>query len=195
MKNYGEHAVLIDARDSEHAQQIAAAIRRAAIGVIDVVPADRTVVVVADTIDDELRARLAAVRVEPLRETSQQHVFPVVYDGADLEEVARLTGLDAHEVVRRHTGAVYRVAFLGFAPGFGYLTGLDDQLRLHRRGTPRPKVPTGSVAIGGDYATVYPVASPGGWWLLGHTSVRLFDADRDPPALLAPGDTVRFEVA
>lgn len=193
MRDYGEHALLIDARDAEHAQQVAAAIRAADIDNInDVVPADGTVVVIADAIDDGVRTRVSSVRVEVLKSNPRTHVIPVVYDGADLDDVAQQTGFSVDEVVRLHTAVTYRVAFLGFAPGFGYLTGLDDRLRLHRRATPRARVPAGSVAIGGDYAAVYPVASPGGWWLLGRTSTALFDAANDPPALFSPGDSVRF---
>lgn len=115
---------------------------------------------------------------------------PVVYDGPDLAEIARLWGTTEREVVRRHTGTVLRVAFCGFAPGFPYLVGLPSE--VPRRATPRPVVPAGSVALAGRYCGIYPTSSPGGWQLLGRTGVRLFDPDRDQPALLPPGARVRF---
>ncbi|WP_454050764.1 5-oxoprolinase subunit B/C family protein [Cellulomonas sp. Marseille-Q8402] len=119
-------------------------------------------------------------------------VLPVRYDGADLAEVARLSGLDEAEVVRRHAAATYTVAFGGFMPGFAYLTGLDPALHVPRRASPRERVPAGSVAVAGEFAAVYPAATPGGWMLLGTCDVPLFDVDRDPPALLPPGTRVRF---
>lgn len=118
--------------------------------------------------------------------------FPVAYDGADLDDVAGLTGLRPEEVVERHCAVEYVVAYLGFAPGFGYLTGLDEALHVPRRASPRTAVPAGSVAIAGPYGAVYPSRSPGGWRLLGRTTLRLWDTDRDPPSLLQPGTRVRF---
>jgi KipI family sensor histidine kinase inhibitor len=116
----------------------------------------------------------------------------VHYDGADLAEVAKETGLSEREVVRLHANARYAVAFCGFAPGYGYLTGLDPRLHLPRRNTPRTKVPAGSVAIAGEYSAVYPRESPGGWHLIGRTDLVVWDVDRDPPQLLVPGTRVRF---
>ncbi len=115
-----------------------------------------------------------------------------MYDGEDLDDVARATGLDRDEVIARHTGSSFRVDFCGFAPGFAYLRGLDEALWLPRRSTPRTRVPAGSVAIADVYSAVYPGVSPGGWHLLGTTSTRVWDVDRDPPALLEPGTEVRF---
>jgi KipI family sensor histidine kinase inhibitor len=120
-------------------------------------------------------------------------VVPVVYDGDDLAEVADRTGLTVAEVVARHTATEYRSVMLGFTGGFAYLSGLDPALRLPRRATPRLRVPAGSVAIAGEQAGIYPNASPGGWHLLGHTDLCVFDPDRSPPALLVPGTPVRFE--
>ena len=117
---------------------------------------------------------------------------PVVYDGEDLEDVARLTGLSREEVVAAHTGQLWRVAFGGFAPGFGYLVGEDDRLHVPRRAEARTRVPAGAVGLAGEYTGVYPRESPGGWQLIGRTELRLFDLDRDPPALLRPGARVRF---
>ncbi|HYJ75870.1 MAG TPA: allophanate hydrolase subunit 1, partial [Kineosporiaceae bacterium] len=116
----------------------------------------------------------------------------VRYDGEDLPSVARRLGLEVAEVVARHAAPTYTVACLGFSRGFPYLEGLDPLLRLPRRDTPRARVPAGSVAIAAEQAGIYPQASPGGWHLLGRTDAVLFDPDREPPALLAPGDRVRF---
>lgn len=115
---------------------------------------------------------------------------PVVYDGVDLAEVARLWGMSERGLVARHTGTQFLVAFCGFAPGFPYLVGLDGE--VPRRATPRPSVPAGSVGLAGRYCGIYPTSSPGGWQLIGTTSVSLFDAHRDPPALLPPHTRVRF---
>lgn len=115
---------------------------------------------------------------------------PVVYDGADLHAVARAWGVGPEEVVERHTATEFRVSFCGFAPGFPYLVGWDDE--VPRRATPRAVVPAGSVGLAGRYCGIYPTASPGGWQLLGTTDVQLFSAGRDEPALLPPGTRVRF---
>jgi KipI family sensor histidine kinase inhibitor len=116
----------------------------------------------------------------------------VVYDGADLDEVARLTGLSPDEVVAAHTAAPMRVGFGGFAPGFGYLVGGDERLHVPRRAEPRTRVPVGSVGLAGEFSGVYPRESPGGWQLIGHTDAVLWDVERDPPALLTPGLWVQF---
>jgi allophanate hydrolase subunit 1 len=121
--------------------------------------------------------------------------IPMVYDGEDLPRVAAHWGVDVAEVVRRHRSTEYRVAFCGFAPGFGYLTGLPEELSVPRLATPRTRVPAGSVGLAGPYTGIYPSASPGGWLLVGRTDAVLFDVHADPPALLAPGVTVRFEPA
>jgi KipI family sensor histidine kinase inhibitor len=112
--------------------------------------------------------------------------------GPDLEEVGRLVGLSPDEVVALHGSVDYRVYFLGFAPGFGYLGPLPEPLRLPRRGTPRVRVPEGSVAIAGAQTAIYPLRTPGGWHLIGRTSAPLWDADRPEPSLLEAGRTVRF---
>jgi len=121
--------------------------------------------------------------------------IPVCYGGAagpDLEDVARHTGLTPERVIESHSAAAYRVYFLGFSPGFPYLGGLPPELSTPRLSAPRKRVPAGSVAIGGSQTGVYPVDSPGGWRIIGRTSLRLFDAAAEPPALLRIGDTVRF---
>jgi KipI family sensor histidine kinase inhibitor len=116
----------------------------------------------------------------------------VRYDGPDLAEVARLWGVAPGEVPGIVGGTEFRVAFCGFAPGFGYLTGLPEHLHVPRRGTPRTAVPAGSLALAGEYAGVYPRSSPGGWQLIGSTDAVLWDPEREPAALFAPGVRVRF---
>jgi KipI family sensor histidine kinase inhibitor len=126
---------------------------------------------------------------------SRRFDIPVEYGGAagpDLDEVARHSGLSPAEVVRRHCATEYTVYFLGFLPGFAYLGGLDARLVTPRRREPRLAVPAGSVGIGGEQTGIYPWASPGGWQLIGRTSVRLFDPTSTSPAVLSAGDTVRF---
>lgn len=117
----------------------------------------------------------------------------VRYDGEDLDAVARTCGLSRDEVITAHSDRIYEAAFCGFSPGFAYLRGLPPALQLPRRDTPRIRVPAGSVAIADRYAAVYPRMSPGGWHLLGHTEQVLFDPRRAAPALIQPGDRVRFE--
>jgi KipI family sensor histidine kinase inhibitor len=122
----------------------------------------------------------------------REHSIEVVYDGADLENVAALTGFSVQEVIHRHSRAVYTVAFLGFSRSFPYLAGLDPAIIVPRLTTPRTSVPAGSVGIGAGYTGIYPMSSPGGWQLLGHTDAVLFDAANDPPSILTTGDLVRF---
>jgi KipI family sensor histidine kinase inhibitor len=145
---------------------------------------------VANTIEALLNTPSAAARdkAEPIE-------IPVRYGdefGPDLAEAARMCGISADELIARHTATTYTVAMIGFAPGFPYLIGLDESLALPRLATPRPRVPAGSVAIGGSQTGIYPRDSPGGWHLLGRTPRQLFDATRESPALLSPGDRVRF---
>jgi KipI family sensor histidine kinase inhibitor len=118
--------------------------------------------------------------------------IPVRYDGPDLPEVAERTGLTVAEVIARHSTRSYRAYACGFQPGFAYLGDLDEALVLPRRASPRLRVPPGSVAIAGMQTAVYPLQTPGGWHLIGSTPLRMFDANREPPALIRPGDVVRF---
>jgi KipI family sensor histidine kinase inhibitor len=178
---------------------LAAAIRAADLpGVIDVVPGARTVLVSfepASPARSELAGLLGRLPALPGQDrlSARRTEIDVVYDGPDLADVAALTRLTTDQVIARHQAADYRVGWLGFSPGFGYLTGLDPLLaRVPRLDSPRVSVPAGSVAIAGGLAAVYPAASPGGWRLLGRTAAVLWDPDRDPPALLTPGSSVRF---
>jgi KipI family sensor histidine kinase inhibitor len=197
----GERGLLVEVESLELVHRLHAALRALdPPGVVELVPAYRTLLVVADPERagalDELAARLPALELPPADAVAGDPVeIPVRYDGQDLPEVAGLTGLDAEEVVRRHTAPEYTVAFLGFSPGFPYLVGLDPALEVPRRDTPRTSIPAGSVGLAGGQTGIYPSASPGGWQLIGRTEVTLFDPRRDPPALLAPGSRLRFTVA
>lgn len=148
-----------------------------------------------EAIEDEVRRIVGGAAAPDDEENVRLVEVPVCYEdefAPDLGEVARLHGMDTQTVVRLHSDAEYRVYFLGFAPGFPYLGGLPDALATPRLSTPRRRVPSGSVAIAGAQAGIYPFATPGGWRVLGRTPLRLFHSDRNPPALLAPGDAVRF---
>lgn len=194
VRRCGESALLIET--DEVLGWYTALTDRRLPGVVDLVPAARTLLVrYESTVDFEtLVARLSDMTPAPAAAVTGDPVtIPVRYDGADLAEVAETTGLSQDEVVSVHTGPEYTVAFTGFAPGFGYLTGLDPRLRLPRRDSPRTRVPAGAVAVAGEYTGVYPRPSPGGWHLLGSTTAPLWDPAKEPPALLRPGTTVRFE--
>jgi KipI family sensor histidine kinase inhibitor len=196
VRRAGEHAVLVETTDLAAAHRLHAALRAdPPDGLLDVVPGERTVLITVTPRTDlqRLRRRLEMMgESESLRHEGVRIEIPVVYDGADLEEVAEITGLSVREVIERHLSSEFVVAYLGFAPGFGYLSGLDDRLHVPRRPSPRTAVPAGSVAIAGPYGAVYPRSSPGGWRLLGHTGLTLWDLADDPPALLRPGARVCF---
>jgi KipI family sensor histidine kinase inhibitor len=173
-------------------------------GVVELVPAARTVLLtVAAGVappHDRVRALLADSLDAPPEAGpaadgpgSAEVVIPVRYDGADLDLIARTAELTVPEVVELHSSAEYTVAFCGFSPGFGYLTGLPGPLLQSRLDDARPSVPAGSVAMAGEFTGVYPRSSPGGWRLLGHTDEVMFDPGADPPARLSPGDRVHFD--
>jgi KipI family sensor histidine kinase inhibitor len=194
---YGPRAWLIEDDDPAG---LAVAVRAAARpDVADVVPGAATTLVtvgaggdaatVGAWLTDLLQKLPRAGRAD---DAGPQIEIPVVYDGEDLERVADACQLTVREVIERHEGATYRCSFCGFAPGFGYLAGLDPRLQLPRRASPRPRIPAGSVAIASGYTAVYPSASPGGWHLIGRSDAILWQTDRDPPALITPGATVRF---
>lgn len=193
VRRAGDAALLIE---TEAPHRLHAAVRGLARPeIVDVVPGARTVLVTVRPGTD--LGRLGAILGDlPLPETyetvGEPLRVPVVYDGEDLDEVASITGLSREEVIERHCEGEYVVAYLGFSPGFGYLTGLDESLHVPRRDSPRTAVPAGSVAIAGPYGAIYPSSSPGGWRLLGHTALTLWDPDREPPSLLQPGTQVRF---
>lgn len=201
----GAHAVLVEVGDLEGVLALTDAITSAITArrpgftaVVDVVPAAATVLVIVDDeagtedLTEGLR-RLEVGEASGGRASGgPETVIPVRYDGPDLDDVARLTGLTPADVVAAHTATPWRVAFGGFAPGFAYLTGGDPRLRVRRRSTPRTSVPAGAVALAGGFSAIYPQSSPGGWQLIGLTDTVMFDPAREPAALLRPGDRVRF---
>ena len=194
----GREALLCEVEDLDEALALYAALRAAALpGVIDLVPAARTVLIRLDpaaTSPVRVREAVADLPVDRRgRPDAGTVTVPVRYDGPDLADVAAHTGLTEAGVVARHTAAQWTVGFAGFAPGFGYLTGGDPALEVPRRETPRTRIPAGSVGLAGRFSGVYPNDSPGGWQIIGSTTLRMWDVDRDPPALLAPGVRVRFE--
>ncbi len=203
----GERALLVELPDLAAVWALELAVSQARstgaqpwAGVIDVVPGAQTLLLLTDgpvragALADALGGVLRGLAPVPARE-GPAVVVPVVYDGPDLAAVADLLGLTRDEVVAAHTGTPWRVGFGGFAPGFAYLVDGDPRLQVPRRQAPHTRVPAGAVALAGSYSGIYPRASPGGWQLLGRTDLVLWDVERDPPALLRPGLTVRFAVA
>ncbi len=194
----GDHAFLVEVGENRTVHLLAAAARdRYGDEVEEVVPGEETLLLcwrdrppaLADLADALRRLDLAPAGDQPLPTIT----IPVRYDGPDLEAVAAAAGVDVDRVIALHTQADYLVAFMGFAPGFAYLTGGSPTLELPRRDDPRAQVPAGSVAIASTYTAVYPTRAPGGWHLLGHTDTVLFDPERDPPARLEAGMRVVFE--
>lgn len=194
----GDRALLVEFPGGTEAGAFhAELLRRRAAGLLprieDIVPAARTVLL--DGLDDPraFAGELASWDIPPLGAHEGNSVeIPVRYDGPDLAEVAALWQVDTDEAARIHSGLEFRVAFCGFAPGFAYLTGLPRRYAVPRRSTPRTAVPAGSLGLAGAYTGVYPRSSPGGWQLIGTTEAVLWDATRDPAALLSPGTRVRF---
>lgn len=190
VRPYGDRAVLLDCTDLAEAQGWFAALE----GDADVVLGARTVLVHGDP--SHVRALISRARPGAATLVNGPLVeVAVTYDGPDLHDVARLTGLSVEAVVAAHTGCTWTVAFGGFAPGFSYLAGGDARLEVPRRDSPRTRVPAGAVGLAGEFSGVYPRESPGGWQLIGRTAARLWDSQRQPPALLTPGSRVRFVVA
>jgi len=193
----GAHALLVEVSSGDEAQALhAELLRRRAEGSLpagEIVPAARTVLL--DGVSDPVRltAELTALALPPVPEQARETVeIPVRYDGPDLADVAAHWGVSAREVARVHAGTEFRVAFCGFAPGFGYLTGLPARCDVPRRHGGARGGPAGSVALAGPYTGVYPRSSPGGWQLIGTTDLVLWDPARAPAALLSPGARVRF---
>jgi KipI family sensor histidine kinase inhibitor len=200
--DYGDQALLLQFDNTTDVLAWAAALREAALpGVLDVVPAARTVLLKLDGPRQQsaVRRRLRTLRVDAGVVASvpaaEPMVIDVVYDGADLAEVADRTGLTTAQVINAHTTTPWQVGFGGFAPGFAYLVGGDPRLSVPRRSEPRSSVPAGAVGLAGEFTGIYPRRSPGGWQLIGHTDVVLWDIDRPDPALLTPGMWVQFRAA
>jgi KipI family sensor histidine kinase inhibitor len=193
----GSRALLFEVPTAAEVAAIVAAVRAAGLSeVTELVPAARTVLVEVAPGATTERVREVVRDADPATTppgTGTVHTIPVVYDGADLRLVAETAGIDVDEVVALHSGAEYTVDFCGFAPGFGYLSGLPEPLRQPRLESSRTAVPAGSVGIADVYSCVYPRRSPGGWRLIGRTDTVLFDPSAERPALFTPGDRVRFE--
>lgn len=213
----GSRGVLLEVDDLAAALELRALLLADPLpGVVDLVPAARTVLLVLDpartdpaTVSSQARALAAGANwldasepPGPLVEAHRAEVpvvqvpvveVPVVYDGADLDEVGERTGWGADGVVARHTGTTWTVAFGGFVPGFAFaVADQGPRWSVPRRAEPRTRVPAGSVALADGWTGVYPIASPGGWQLVGRTDLAVWDLQRDPPALLRPGVRVRF---
>lgn len=208
----GESGLLVELDDLDAVLGLHAALREdPPPGMVELVPAARTIFVSFDPAVTGAGTQATQVRDRPtLRQRPADREpadgepadgepidrepieLPVHYDGADLTRVGELTGLAVEEIVVRHLAPTYTVAFCGFAPGFAYLTGLDPALQVPRREHPRTRIPAGSVGLAGEFTGAYPRAGPGGWQLIGHTPLVLWDERRDPPALLHPGGAVRF---
>lgn len=211
IRSYGIGALLVDelplGRAATLRTELLHACKLRGVRCIDVVPTSTHLLVRHDAstevllrtmlgeLEEVLQARATSSTIhdavdDPRPSTTLE--IPVQYDGADLEQVARSCQLEVEEVVDVHSGTLYVVEFFGFAPGFAYLGGLSPRLQLPRRSSPRSRVPRGSVAIAATYTAVYPQESPGGWHLLGTTTLELWSLHRESPSLLQPGDRVRF---
>ncbi|WP_273733756.1 5-oxoprolinase subunit B family protein [Mycolicibacterium septicum] len=199
-RDYGDQALLLEFDSTADVLAWTATLTAAQLlGVLDIVPASRTILIkLADPrYQAPTRQRVSKLRLQaaaaPVQPAGQADVtIDVTYDGADLHEVATLTGLTPAQVIAAHTGTPWQVGFMGFAPGFAYLVGGDERLQVPRRAEPRTSVPSGAVALAGEFSGIYPRQSPGGWQLIGRTDAVLFDVHRDQPALLTPGTWVQF---
>lgn len=193
----GHHGLLVECDDLDDVMALHRAVESSRpAGVVDLVPAARTLLLTFDDTTTRAEVTAAVARTGTTEATTAtdrpEVVILVTYDGGDLADVAELTGIPVDEVVRRHQAADYAVAFTGFAPGFAYLAGGDPALHVPRRTTPRPRVPAGSVALAGEFTGIYPRAGPGGWQLIGRTDATLWDLRRAQPAVLTPGTRVSF---
>lgn len=200
MLPFGDRALLAEYDSLEETAAAARELEHSApAGVVELVPAARTVLVrlapgvSLGAIEGWVRG-VGDPRGGAGASGGPLVTIPVRYDGADLAEAADAAGLGPGELVARHAAAEWTCAFVGFAPGFGYLVAPDFGLEVPRRATSRPHVPAGAVALAAEYSGVYPRASPGGWQLIGSTDVALWDESAEPPALLRAGTRVRFEV-
>lgn len=189
----GHNGLLVECDSPEQVRQLhATLLRRRPPELVEIVPAARTVLLVGGGLE-QLRKDMGRWKLDPAESLSTERIdVPVSYRGEDLESIAHMTGHTVREVIHLHCSADYQVAFCGFAPGFAYLTGLPAVLQVPRRQSPRTRVDAGSVALAGEFCGIYPRPSPGGWQVIGHTDLAIWDALRNPPALLAPGSRVRF---
>jgi len=208
-RSMGDRSVLVELGDKIspdvncRVQQLMQRIRDARLaGVREVAPGYRSLLVVFDPLaiaPDHLKARIQEIDAASASAgppPAKQVTVPVFYGGEygpDLEAVAAHRGISADEVIRLHTGTIYRVYMIGFTPGYPYLGELPVELAVPRRSTPRTRVPKGSVGIAQRQTGIYPVESPGGWQIIGWTPIELFDPGRPLPSLLEMGDQVKFE--
>jgi KipI family sensor histidine kinase inhibitor len=197
----GDQALLVGVEDAAAARALASGLA-GEVWATEVVSGRATVMVAFDpeeTSPEVVQRTVARLLARPSPSASApvgEHIIPTIFAGPDLTAVAEVCDWSVSEVIDHFTAAEFTVEFMGFAPGFGYLSGLPDALAtVPRRASPRTSVPPGSVALAGGYAAVYPTASPGGWQLLGRTTVPLFDPAQPPYARFSPGDRVRFTVA
>lgn len=194
----GRHGLLVELDTDRQVEELhAELLRRRAAGTLppvqEIVPAARTVLISGLAEPARLAAELTQWQIPPVDRTDESVIeIPVRYDGPDLAVVAEYWGVAEDEVGRIHCATSFRVAFCGFAPGFGYLTGLPESRHVPRRATPRTSVPAGSIGLAGPYTGTYPRSSPGGWQLIGTTDAVLWDPARERAALLTPGTRVRF---
>lgn len=210
----GERGVLIECADLDETLRLFAPLREAVqraheaiepdagatrcvlASVTELVPAARTILVAFDPLRTSRRLLVEALQAVPIADSVDAHAktveIPVTYDGEDLADVARLLGVSETQIVERHSASPWSVAFVGFAPGFAYLVGGDALFDVPRRSTPRVRVPAGSVGLAGTFSGVYPRESSGGWQLIGRTDAPMWDLLAETPALLQPGDAVRF---
>ena len=205
----GDSGVLVELADLDETLRVFAALRSSkAAGipgsntldaVTQLIPAARTILISFDPLLASRADIIAAVRALDVStdvcRRSRTVEIPVIYDGEDLADIAQLLGVSVPQVIARHCAHAWSVAFVGFAPGFAYLTGGDEIFDVPRRKVPRLSVPAGAVGLAGTFSGVYPRVSSGGWQLLGHTEKTMWDEHADPPALLQPGDAVRFTPA
>jgi KipI family sensor histidine kinase inhibitor len=197
----GRHGLLVELDSGAAVESLYEEIRRrqhlGTLPEVTDVPAARTVLLDGTRDPAALARLLAGWQPGPWQPAGDSSVVtvPTRYDGADLKAVAAHCGLSVPEVVTAHTGATYRVAFCGFMPGFAYLAGVPAELTVPRHRTPHPEVPAGAVALAGEFTGIYPRSSPGGWRIIGHTDLPMWDPSRQPPALLGPSTQVRFTEA
>ena len=197
----GEAALLVECDSLDEVLALHDALAASApVGLVELVPAARTILVAVDPAVLPLESAATWVRRIPVEAGPRSAdarpevvTIPVVYDGDDLEATAALLEVSTEELIARHTTAQWRVAFVGFAPGFGYLVSDDWPFEVPRLAAPRTSVPAGAVAVAGAFSGAYPRQSPGGWRLIGRTGAPLWNPDADPPATLVPGRRVRFE--
>lgn len=192
IRSCGPNAALVDC-EPQHVLGVALVLRESGL-FKEVVPAECSVLITWNSLVSGQRILdIAEVGKEvSVVAESRTIEIPIIYDGLDLTECADALSMSVSELIQLHSQTTYVAAFAGFAPGFFYLTGVDERLQRPRRSTPRTKVPQGSVAMADIYTAVYPLDSPGGWNLLGRTTMTMFDPHREPASVVQPGDSVRF---